>query len=77
MSKFRRELFGEWDFKPPRPSPGRWSHRKTTQPTMRGERETVFVIVDANGKYVAECEREIDAIHICRFSPDPEGKDAG
>lgn len=60
---FRREYLG----RPvrPEPSPGPWTvkeHREYNPITARAE--TTWVVLDANSKFVAECERAVDARHI-------------
>lgn len=69
---FRREYLGTWDHSA-KPSPGPWSWRETTQPSPYAPsgRERVFVVLDADGKCVAECERADDAEFIVRNGPAP------
>lgn len=68
---FRRDLFGVPRLQEPSPGPWRW--RKTRAPGYGlGPSPAVFVVLDANGKCVAECERAVDAEFIMRHGPTAE-----
>lgn len=60
----RDELLGEVPVR--KPSPGPWSVKKHNQRSQhaRDGHETVWVVLDARGKYVAECDSAVDAYHI-------------
>ena len=61
---WRREFLGQP--RQPEPSPGPWTVKPYMEPTMRGGRERVFLVVDANGKTVASCDdqHQVDAYFI-------------
>ncbi len=66
---FRREWYGRPVVQAP--SPGPWTFRKSKSrigPSARDWQE-VWVVLDANGKCVAECDSQVDAIHIAENAP--------
>jgi len=71
---FRREFFGRTVRAAPAPSPGPWTVKEYVQRSRYGSRdiETTWVVLDANSKCVAECERQVDAIHIAENGPQGE-----
>lgn len=70
----RRELFGEWDFPPEEPSPGPWRVKFFAARPSVGADENAYVVLDANGKWVAECARAVDANMIAAMRGLAESK---
>lgn len=71
-----REYFGEWKVDPPKPSPGPWSFKEAREYEMSGVIYSYWVVLDANGKEVCECENAINAQHIARNGPGTEAEGA-
>lgn len=67
MTIVDRELLGSP--RPPEPSPGPWSVREGWSPRMSGETHRVYVVLDANSKYVADCDSRANADLIVRNGP--------
>jgi len=69
----RDRFFREWigaPTAPPPPSPGPWTFREASIDGQRG-RERVFVILDADGRAVAELDKYEDAAHVAQHGPGP------
>jgi hypothetical protein len=66
-----RDYIGTWKAKPPEPSPGPWGMREHQERNRFGNIEHSWVVLDVNGKCVAECERWEDADFIVRHGPQP------
>jgi len=67
---FSREFLGRP--RPAQPSPGPWTVRERRERSRFTDRiETTWIVLDANGKCVAECEHQIDAFHIAQNGPQP------
>lgn len=64
----REELFERPP--PPRPSPGPWTVKgPVRQRGAAGHDETVWIVLDANSKCVAECDHQVDALFIAQNGP--------
>jgi hypothetical protein len=76
---FRREFFRAVPPRP-QPSPGPWSIRSHWQQLRYSDRqEMVWLVFDAAKRVVAECTREVDALHIAQNGPqaDPQPSNGG
>lgn len=57
----------------PLPSPGPWTVKERRRHERPSHRVSVtWIVLDAAGRYVAECDRQADAIHIAQHGPSPE-----